>query len=166
MKRGRKKQKPTDQAFEIAVPVFGFKNHVSTDVRHGFIRRWCVGHAAEHDTRRFRELLDKSNTANGVWADAAYRSGKNEHHLERQGFVSKIHFRRSPGKPLTSVRSRANAARGRVRAGVEHIFAVQKGPMGLFIRTIGLARARTKIGLANLVYNLKRLVWCERQPAA
>jgi hypothetical protein len=26
--------------------------------------------------------------------------------------------------------------------------------MGLFIRTIGIARARTKIGLANLVYNL------------
>ena len=28
--------------------------------------------------------------------------------------------------------------------------------MGLFIRTIGLARARTKIGLANLVYNMQR----------
>jgi hypothetical protein len=35
--------------------------------------------------------------------------------------------------------------------------------MGLFIRTVGLARARTKIGLANLVYNVKRLVFLERQ---
>jgi IS5 family transposase len=26
----------------------------------------------------------------------------------------------------------------------------QKGPMGLFVRTIGMARARVKIGLANL----------------
>lgn len=43
LKRGRKKQKPGDQAFEIAVPVFGFKNHISIDARHGFIRRWCVG---------------------------------------------------------------------------------------------------------------------------
>ena len=34
--------------------------------------------------------------------------------------------------------------------------------MGLFIRTIGLARARTKIGLANLVYNMKRLTWLAR----
>ena len=150
LKRGRKKQKPTDQAFEITVPIFGFKNHVSTDVRHGLIRRWCVGHAAEHDMRRFRELLDKSNTASAVWADTAYRSGKNEQHLDRQGFVSKIHFRRSPGKPLSRQRSKANAARGRVRAGVERIFAVQKGQMGLFIRTIGLDRARIKIGLANL----------------
>ena len=27
--------------------------------------------------------------------------------------------------------------------------------MGLVVRTIGLARARVKIGLANLVYNMK-----------
>ena len=31
--------------------------------------------------------------------------------------------------------------------------------MALVIRTIGLARARVKIGLANLVYNMRRLVW-------
>ena len=37
--------------------------------------------------------------------------------------------------------------------------------MGLFIRTIGLARARTKIGLANLVYNVKRLIVLERKAA-
>jgi transposase, IS5 family len=35
--------------------------------------------------------------------------------------------------------------------------------MGLFIRTVGLARAHTKIGLANLVYNVKRLVFLERE---
>ena len=34
---------------------------------------------------------------------------------------------------------------GRARAGVERTFAVQKDQMGLFIRTIGLDRARTKI---------------------
>ena len=30
---------------------------------------------------------------------------------------------------------------------------------GLFIRTIGIARATTKIGMANLVYNVKRLIF-------
>jgi hypothetical protein len=34
--------------------------------------------------------------------------------------------------------------------------------MGLFVRTIGIARARVKIGLANLVFNIKRLTWLER----
>jgi IS5 family transposase len=46
-----------------------------------------------------------------------------------------------------------------------HVFAQQKGPMGLFIRTIGIARARTKIGLANLAYNMKRMLWLTAQAA-
>jgi transposase, IS5 family len=46
-----------------------------------------------------------------------------------------------------------------VRSAVEHVFARQKGPMGLCIRTIGIARARTKIGLANLLYNMQPMVW-------
>jgi transposase, IS5 family len=37
--------------------------------------------------------------------------------------------------------------------------------MGLFIRTIGIARAKTKIGLANFVYNLKRLMFLRRMAA-
>ena len=54
---------------------------------------------------------------------------------------------------------RANARKSAVRAAVEHVFARQKGPMGLVVRTIGIARARVKIGLANLAYNMRRLVW-------
>ena len=61
--------------------------------------------------------------------------------------------------------ARANGRKSAVRAAVEHVFARQKGPMGLYIRTIGIARARTKIGLANLVYNMKRLIWLIGQTA-
>jgi hypothetical protein len=53
-----------------------------------------------------------------------------------------------------------------VRSRIEHVFAEQKYRMGLFIRTIGLDRARLKIGLANLVYNIKRFIWLERTVAA
>ena len=60
--------------------------------------------------------------------------------------------------------ARANGRKSAVRAAVEHVFARQKG-MGLYIRTIGIARVRTKIGLANLVYNMKRLVWLIAQTA-
>jgi hypothetical protein len=34
--------------------------------------------------------------------------------------------------------------------------------MDLFIRTIGIARATVKIGLANLVYNIQRLLFLRR----
>jgi hypothetical protein len=55
--------------------------------------------------------------------------------------------------------ARANGCKSKVRSAVEHVFARQKGPMGLFIRIIDIARAKTKIGLANLVYNMRRMVW-------
>ena len=54
---------------------------------------------------------------------------------------------------------RAKARKSAVRSAVEHVFARQKGPMALVVRTIGIARARVKIGLANLAYNLNRFVW-------
>jgi IS5 family transposase len=54
---------------------------------------------------------------------------------------------------------RANNAQSKIRARVEHVFAEQKDRMPLFIRTIGIARAMTKIGMANLVYNIKRLIF-------
>jgi hypothetical protein len=53
----------------------------------------------------------------------------------------------------------ANARKSAVRSAVEHVFARQKGPMALVVRTIGIARARVRIGLANLAYNMSRFVW-------
>jgi len=37
--------------------------------------------------------------------------------------------------------------------------------MGLFVRTIGIARAMVKIGLANIAYNMKRAVWLSEKVA-
>ena len=47
---------------------------------------------------------------------------------------------------------------------VEHVFAAQKCRLGLVIRSVGLARAATRLGLANLVANMRRLVWFELRP--
>ncbi len=38
--------------------------------------------------------------------------------------------------------------------------------MGLVIRSIGMARAKLKIGMANIGYNLKRLIWLENAAMA
>ena len=63
--------------------------------------------------------------------------------------------------------------KSKIRARVEHVpstllragFAQQKAHMGLFIRTIGIKRAETKIMLANLAYNMQRLIFHERRAA-
>lgn len=151
---------------DLAVPAFGYKNHVAIDRRHGLIRGWTASHAAAHDGARLVEVIDAANTAGDVWADTAYRSAKNEAWLAERGLISRIHRKKPPGKPMAARTRRANARKSTVRSAVEHVFARQKGPMALVVRTIGLARARVKIGLANLAYNMKRLVWLSGRPAA
>jgi transposase, IS5 family len=150
---------------DLAIPQFGYQNHVGADRRHRLIRTWRVTDAAAHAGARLGELLDPNNTASDVWADSAYRSRKNEELLERRGLVSRLHRKKPKDRPMPVRTARANAKKSTVRAHVEHIFAEQKARMGLFVRTIGLARATTKIGLANLVHNRRRLLWLERQGA-
>jgi IS5 family transposase len=144
---------------DLAIPAFGYRNHVSIDRRHGLIRGWTASHAAAHDGARLEEVLDADNTASDVWADTAYRSAKNEAMLAERGLVSRIHRKKPKGRPMSRRTRRANAAKSAVRSAVEHVFARQKGPMGAMVRTIGIARARVKLGLVNLAYNMGRLVW-------
>jgi IS5 family transposase len=156
---------------DIAVPVFGYQSHIvfgyqshiSIDRRHGLIRRWAVTDAAASAGRLLRcGLLDKTNTASDVWADTAYRSRANETYMAENGFTSRIHRKKPTGRPMPECTRQANARKSAVRSRIEHVFAEQKSRMGLFIRTIGIARARVKIGLANLAFNMKRLIWLER----
>jgi transposase, IS5 family len=148
---------------DIAIPVFGYKSHISIDRRHGIIRRQTVTDAAAYDGARLREgLIDPNNTASGVWADSAYRSAENDRYLARIGKTSRIHRRKPRGKPMPKRTARANAARSAVRAPVEHPFAHQKGPMRL-IRTIGLARAKAAVTLTNMPYTMKRWCWLDRR---
>ena len=65
------------------------------------------------------------------------------------------------------LKKRVNHAKSRIRARIEHVFgAQQNAPGGRIVRTIGIMRARAKIGLQNLAYNIRRLVTLERLAAA
>jgi len=152
---------------DIAIPTFGYQNHIAIDRRFGLIRKWQATDAAAYEGARLRQgLLDKSNTASGVWADSAYRSKANEAFMADNGFVSNVHRKKPKGKPMPEPVRRANSAKSKIRSHVEHVFAAQKDRMDLFIRTIGIARATTKIGMANLIYNIKRLLFLQRTAAA
>lgn len=163
--KAKQKSDGTRHAIDIAIPSFGYKNHISIDRQHGLIRGWKASDASRYDGAQLADILDKGNTASSVWADSAYRSKKNEAWLERNGFVSCIHTKKPKGKPMSERASRANGKRSKIRAFVEHVFARQKGPMALTIRTIGIARAEIKIGMANLAYNFQRLLWLNRKSA-
>ena len=50
---------------------------------------------------------------------------------------------------------------------MEHIFGAQSNDMGgTLVRSIGIVRAKTRIGLKNLAYNMRRLVQLERMATA
>ena len=150
---------------QIAEPVFGYKSHISIDRRYGFIRHATVTSAAEADGRQLRHVVDKENMSSEVWADSAYRSQRNEKWLAKNMMTSRIHRRKPKGKPMPKNTARANAKKSSIRAVVEHVFAHQKNRFGLFIRTIGLARAEAKLTLANLAYNFDRSIFQEKRRA-
>ena len=149
----------------IALPVFGYKTHISIDRRFGFIRAAAVTSAAHADGRMLPPLIDRQNTSSAVWADTAYRSQRNEAWLADRMLTSQIHRRKPKGKPMPRATAKANAAKSAIRAKVEHVFAHQKNRFGLFIRTIGLLRAEAKLTLANLAYNFDRLIFQEKRAA-
>ncbi len=140
---------------QIALPVFGYKTLIAIDRRFDFIRESALTSAAQADRRMLPRLVTTQNTSSEVWADSAYRSQTNEKSLAAKMLVSRIHRRKPPGRPMPKHVARANAG----------IFAHQKNRFGLFIRTIGLARAEAKLTLANIAYNFDRLIFHERAKA-
>lgn len=149
----------------IATPTFGYKSHISIDRRYGFIRECAVTSAAHADGRMLPHLISKENTSSEVWADTAYRSQRNEKWLAKNMLTSRIHRRKPHRKPMPETTARANARKSAVRAKVVHVFGHQKNRYGLFIRTIGLARAEAKMILANIAFNMDRLIFHERRAA-
>jgi len=142
---------------------YGYKNHVNVDRRHKLVRRYKVTDAAEHDSQVVEDILDPDNTASNVWADSAYRSAEIEAKLDEKGLNSRIHRKSHRNKPLTNREMQGNKTRSKVRARVEHVFGAQSNDMGgTLVRSIGLARAKARIGLKNLTYNMRRLVQLER----
>jgi hypothetical protein len=98
-----------------------------------------------------------------MWADSAYRSQEIEEKLGRRGLKNRIHRRAYRNRKLSEAQKAANTTRSKVRARVEHVFGDQKNAIGAeIVRPIGIVRARCKIGMTNLVYNMRRFIILER----
>ena len=148
--------KPVD----IAVPVYGYKTHISIDKKHGVIRRKIVTDAAANDGKRLQEgLIDPGNTCRDVWGDTGQRSAENERWLKENGLNSCIRRKKPRGRPTCARTAKANGRKSKGRAKAEHVFAHQKARMGLTVRTVGLARAKAAVTMVNMAYNMGRLQW-------
>ncbi|MBI3704317.1 MAG: IS5 family transposase [Rhizobiales bacterium] len=165
--KNRQKDKDARWTKKHGRSFYGYKNHVNADATHKLIRRYDVSDAAVHDSQKLDGLLNKANTSADVFADSAYRSAETEARLKARGFRSHIHVRATRNHPLSQRQEEANRKKSQVRVRIEHVFGAQETSAGgRLVRTIGIVRARAKIGLQNLVYNVRRLVTLERMAAA
>jgi len=160
----KRRQKDTDAKWtkKNGKSHYGYKNHIEIDNDKKLIRKYKITDASVHDSNVFEELLDSSNSSKDLWADSAYRSQEKEAFLKEEGYRSKVQRKGYKNKPLTQREQQGNHTRSKVRSRVEHIFGAQSNLRKKAIRSIGLVRANTEIGMMNLVYNMRRLCFFER----
>ena len=138
---------------------YGYKNHINIDRATKLIAGAVCTAASVHDSQVLDSVLrDEAIGGKEVWADSAYRSDEQEQSLKSSQHESRIHERAYRNKPLTEVQELSNTEKSRVRARVEHVFGTLENDMGgIFLRSIGAARAKVGVGLMNLAYNLTRI---------
>jgi transposase, IS5 family len=141
---------------------FGYKNHACVDVKHKIIRDYAATSAEVHDSRELETVLDPENSSADVYGDSAYRSETIEQRLEYLWYRSRIHEKGTRSGPLSEMQQERNRKKSKVRARVEHVFAQIEVMHGGVIRCIGRLRAAAKIGLLNLVYNMRRYSYLVR----
>jgi IS5 family transposase len=141
---------------------YGYKDHVCVDAEHKMIRRFTVTPAHVHDSVELENLLDPWNKSGVVYGDSAYGSQEKETDLGKLGYRFRFNEKGQRGRPLTEKQKRRNRRMSRVRARVEHVFGwMEQKTGGILMRGIGLVRAKARIGLRNLVYNMSRFAYLE-----
>ena len=141
---------------------YGYKNHISVDNQHKFIRAYEVTSAEVHDSHVFDDLVS-FNSSKDIWADSIYSTKERDADLAIMGYRNQIHKKGKRNKPLSEKQQEMNRKKSKVRARVEHVFgSIHNEQGGLTIKVIGLARTKTKVGLINLTYNMRRFVSLSR----
>jgi IS5 family transposase len=136
---------------------YGYKDHINADAKTKLITKYSVSAASPHDSTELENLIDETDKQ--LHADSAYRSEKIEKYLKEKSCQSLVHEKGYRGKPLTEKQKESNKKKSKIRARVEHIFGFMTNSMNdaLHMRSIGIKRIKSSIGLLNLTYNLFRV---------
>jgi IS5 family transposase len=141
---------------------YGYKDHVKVDTDSKMIVSFEVTDASVHDSQAIVALCDEGDEV--IYADSAYVGDELVKTLLEKCGVGhvrlEINEKGCRNHPLTELQKASNREKSRIRVRVEHVFGFMTVSMGgIFIRTIGLVRARAGIARRNLAYNLKRYTY-------
>jgi len=141
------------------ITFYGYKNHIKADTKTKLIEGYVVTDASVHDSQVIKELLTEKDKGQPLYADSAYGGEEQEKVYKEKEVVGQVHEKGHRNKPLTEKQKADNREKSKTRARVEHVFGFVENSMhGSIVRTIGMARAKAKIGMMNLTYNINRCV--------
>ena len=130
--------------------------------QEGVCRKGAKEHKLSAGRKPWDALQDSDNAGREVWADQACCFHKQAASLKAGG--CRIIRRSIAGRELTKRQISANLRNAKVRCQVEHVFVAQINDMGgTLVRSIGIVQAKVCIGIKNLAYNMRRLVYLERE---
>lgn len=136
---------------------YGYKNHIKSDTKTKLIEEFEVTDASVHDSQAIEGLLTEKDKGQPLYADSAYTGEEQEKVYKKKKVINNVHEKGYKNKPLTEEQKARNKEKSSTRVRVEHIFGfVENSMYGSFIRTIGIVRAKAKIGMMNLTYNICR----------
>ena len=158
-KPNKKKHKDIDARWtkKNGETFFGYKNHAKVDTKSKFVNKYKVTDASVHDSQTLDDLLTEDDSGQDFFGDSAYKGEEQEKVISKYEMNNKVHEKAYRNKPLTDEQKASNKEKSKTRARVEHIFGFMEQSMnGLMVRSVGIKRATTVIGLINLTYNLFR----------
>ena len=141
---------------------FGMKLHIGVDSQSGLAHSAIVTPANVHDKHPLPDLLHGQEQR--VYGDSAYASQKDLIHSKAPQARDFTNVRtHKPGGGVDEIKRGKNRNKSKIRARVEHVFAVIKRLWGFTnVRYRGLAknagRAFTALALANIYLSRNRLM--------
>lgn len=133
---------------------YGYKNHTAVDLKTKIIRDYKVTTAKTHDSQVCEEIVPEDTEA--VYADSAYMGREREEALSKRNIKAHFVKHATRYKKLSEKEQKRNRRLAQTRARVEHVFGAIKQFYGDTVRYIGLERCGVRVGLVNLLYNMKR----------
>lgn len=142
---------------------FGYKNHAAVDLKTKMIRDYKVTTAKTHDSQVCEDIIPEGTKA--VYADSAYMGKEREETLQKRHIKAYFVKRATRHKKLSEKEQKRNHRLAHTRARVEHVFGAIKQFYGDTVRYIGLERCGVRVGLVNLLYNMKRFCILQKAEA-
>jgi len=145
------------------ISYYGYKNHTKCDEKSKLITGYLVTDASVHDSQATLDLLDTKDEGQLLYADSAYSGKELNEGLVDINVIPAIIEKGYRNKTLTDEQITCNKEKSKTRVRIEHIFGFIENTMnGSTIRSIGIERALTTIGLMNLTYNMFRKIQLSR----